>query len=109
MPDDFKPTPRKGDRRRLHRRAKIIAVALERRSGEDRRVLPERRRDTPVMFSPEETALVRAQVLDSAAEVRCPRCGGSLTLGPTIKEGEETVREVRCSACHRTVLLTEVS
>ena len=86
-----------------------MAVALERRGGEDRRVLPDRRRDTPAMFSPEETAQVRAQILEPGTETRCPRCGGSLTIGPTTTEGEETVREVRCSVCHRGVLLIEIS
>jgi len=110
VPDAFKPTPRKRNRRGPPpRRERIIAVALERRIGKDRRVLPDRRRDTPAMFSPEETAQVRAQILESGTEARCPRCGGSLTVGPTTTTGEESVREVRCSACHRGVLLIAVS
>ncbi len=60
MPDKPPKTtkqPRKGERRGPQRRVRTLAVAMHRRTRGNRRVLPDRRRDTPALFSPKETAL----------------------------------------------------
>ncbi len=98
----------KGERRGPERRVRTLAVAIDRRTRGDRRVLPDRRRDTPALFSPEETARVREMVLKADVQFVCPRCGGSLTIGTQTAQAEGTVCEVRCSTCRRGAMLLDL-
>ncbi len=111
MPDTSPKTLKQrgnGERRGPQRRVRTMAVAMDRRTRGNRRVLPDRRRDTPALFSPEETARVREMVLKSDVQFVCPRCGGSLTIGTQIAQAEGTLREVRCSTCRRGAMLLDL-
>ncbi len=72
-------------------------------------MLPDRPRDTPALFSPEETARVREMVLKADVQFACPRCGGSLTIGAQTTQAEDTVREVSCSTCRRVAMLLDLA
>jgi hypothetical protein len=91
---------RKGDRR-----------ARERRAIVDRRCLPDRRasrraaRETPATYSNQEARTLKAKILKGDRPV-CPRCSRSLCIGPAIPMlGGDLVREVRCKACRRSVMV----
>ena len=90
--------------------------AVERRVGErrasvDRRCLPDRRvdrlaaRETPATYSNQEARTIKAAILEGDRPV-CPRCYGYLCIGPAIPMlGGDRVREVRCKACRRSVMV----
>ena len=99
---------RKAERRGADRRVASVPVAADRRIAGDRRERTDRRRDTPVVYSRDEAAGIRKMVLQDQRQLVCPRCGGSLTLGASVKRAEGSVREVRCSTCHRSVMFRGV-
>jgi hypothetical protein len=77
----------------------------DRRSGFDRRTPRREMRDTPATFSPDEARVIRARVL-SGRGTTCPRCEGCFCFGPPVLlAGGGAVQEVRCSVCHRSVML----
>jgi hypothetical protein len=83
----------------------------ERRTGVDRRCLPDRRadrlaaRETPATYSNQEARTIKAAILESERPT-CPRCHGFLCIGPAIPMlGGDRVREVRCKACRRSVMV----
>ncbi len=98
---------RKSDRRGRDRRVASAPVAVDRRK-DHRRHLTDRRRDTPTVYSREESLRIREMLVGSVAELACPRCGGSLTLGTLIERDEGPLREVGCSTCRRSVFLTDI-
>ncbi|HEY2807039.1 MAG TPA: hypothetical protein VGI92_14365 [Gemmatimonadales bacterium] len=65
-------------------------------------------RVTDAPYGAEETRAIIAQVKDGATG-KCPRCGGSLELGPPVKSTPSlfTVVMVRCPTCRRAVFAGE--
>ncbi len=90
--------------------------AVERRVGErrtsvDRRCLPDRRvdrlaaRETPATYSNQEARTIKAAILEGDRPM-CPRGHGWLCVGAAIPMlGGDGVREVRCKACLRSVMV----
>ena len=83
----------------------------ERRTGVARRCLPDRRadrlaaRETPATYSNQEARTIKASILEGDRPM-CPRCYGSLCMGQAIPMlGGDRVREVRCKACRRSVMV----
>ncbi len=83
----------------------------ERRTGVDRRCLPDRRadrlaaRETPATYANQEARTIKAAFLEGDRPT-CPRCHGSLCIGPAIPMlGRDRVREVRCKECRRSVMV----
>jgi CheY-like chemotaxis protein len=107
---------RAGDERRKRDRRSLAGAAPterrradrrcdERRDTPDRRVAQNRRRgrrrrETPTPYSPEEMSDLRARFA-GPGPVRCPACGGTFTLGPGRRRGNEVARRVMCLACGR--------
>jgi CheY-like chemotaxis protein len=105
---------RNGERRRRDRRSKVKESASERRAGrdrrdrdrravEDRRTAQSRRRgrrrmESPIPFTAEQVADLRAQFA-VPGPVSCPACGGAFTLGPSRRRGDQTPRRVACLGC----------
>src|SRR5262245_19118790 len=89
-----------GDRRRA-----------DRRSRKDRRVLAGRRftdrqRSTPAPYSSAQLMPIREILSHLGTQAACPECGGMLNVGPLTSRFGTAVREVRCQACFRAVVLT---
>jgi tRNA(Ile2) C34 agmatinyltransferase TiaS len=97
----------------------VVAVATERRKGEDRRRGDRRsgherrgnfmeshsdRRPTPIPYSREETIRLRQAIQEGHAT--CPSCGGVVTPGPEIPRGNGVAREYRCQKCKRGVMIS---
>lgn len=102
------------ERRSKERRSGSSEVPDERRGEGDRRdrydrreMLLDRRRGTPEQFILEHVVWIREALHNAETEVECPRCGGDLLLGPTIKRGAKSVREIHCTACRHRVVLPE--
>ena len=103
------------ERRAKDRRSDSQEVPEDRRGEEDRRdrydrreMLLDRRRGTPEQFILEHVVWIREALHNAETEVECPRCGGDLLLGPPIKRGTKSVREIHCTACRHRVLLPDV-
>ncbi len=114
------------DRRHEDRDAAKKAVATERRKGKERRSgehpqpkaadrrspksrrRRERRSTTPVPYSPEQHAELRARFA-SPGPVTCPVCGGRFTLGPARREGDKVERLVLCMGCRRGTVVDDAS
>ena len=102
------------ERRRGDRRTAEKASTSERRKGKDRRETDRRgdgerraaqsrrrgrrRMESPIPYTAEQVAQVRAQFA-VPGPVNCPACGGAFTLGPARRRGEETPRRVACLGC----------
>ena len=116
---------RSGEDRRVSERRGLHVVqmvgqrsGIERRSGyerrgPERRELPDRRtvapRATPATYSASEAARIRRMALEGDRPILCPRCNGALIFGPPVPpEGEDALRELHCSACHRSVMVRVV-
>lgn len=61
--------------------------------------------DTPVTYSGDEAARIRALATRLETPLLCPRCGSELDLGPRIRRRERTLQEASCPTCHRCVML----
>jgi hypothetical protein len=103
------------DRRHGERRQQDLEVANERRSmgerrdGIDRRVmLLDRRRRTSEPYTQRHAEQIRAMVLHPEAGASCPRCDGSLLLGPPVSRDDGIAREVRCTRCRHSVVITKL-
>ena len=104
------------ERRTKGRRSSSGDVTEDRREQDDRRerydrreMLLDRRRGTPEQFILEHVVWIREALHKAETAVECPRCGGDLLLGPSIKRGTMSVREIHCTACRHRVLLPDVS
>jgi DNA-directed RNA polymerase subunit RPC12/RpoP len=102
------------ERRAKDRRNSSEDVTDDRRGREDRRdrydrreMLLDRRRGTPEQFILEHVVWIREALHNTETEVECPRCGGDLLLGPLIKRGTRSVREIHCTRCRHRVLLPD--
>jgi CheY-like chemotaxis protein len=109
------------DRRRGERRRTSRAVVHDRRSPlerrrairrgvVDRRFITTRRRglrrrDTPTPFTTEELVGVRA-AFSHPGPTTCPHCGGPFMLGRPRRRGADVVRQVRCTGCGKTAVIT---
>lgn len=88
------------DRRSGDRRLRQIETGTDRRRGKDRRG-GERRVQTYDKFSRSDAMVIAEMVRDASAAAACPRCKGSLRLGPAFSlDGIET-RGVHCTPCRR--------
>jgi DNA-directed RNA polymerase subunit RPC12/RpoP len=103
------------ERRTSERRSSSGGVNDDRRGDDDRRdrydrreMLLDRRRGTPEQFIREHVEWIREALRNAETEVACPRCEGDLLLGPPIRRGAKSVREVHCTACRHRVLLPDV-
>jgi len=101
------------ERRQKDRRTSSQHVVEERRSdtnrrsGSDRRVmLLDRRRRTSEPYALQHAELIRAMLLDPDITAACPRCDGPLLLGQPVPKGDGFVREVRCTKCRHSVLIS---
>ena len=100
------------ERRRAERRASSVDAATERRSPEDRRegdrriMLLDRRRRLSEPYAQQHAERIREMLLKSQGEVDCPRCRGGLLLGPPQKRGTTIAREVLCTSCRHSVVIT---
>ncbi len=80
----------------------------DRRSGEERRVDPDRRQQSSSGFTPEEAERIRDMVLNPTGDVACPRCDGTLLLGPLTSSASGNEREVRCTSCRGSVTIGDL-
>lgn len=114
--DRRSPIPRRKAEERRHgeRRSKEEQAAAERRNGKDRRATDRRgaedrrakqsrrrgrrRMESPIPFTAEQVAQLRAQFA-APGPVNCPACGGAFTLGPARRRGDQTARRVACLGC----------
>jgi DNA-directed RNA polymerase subunit RPC12/RpoP len=100
------------ERRGTERRAGSADVDTERRDPEgrrhgDRRVtLLDRRRKISEPYAQQHAERIREMLLNSVGDVGCPRCGGRLLLGPRELRGSTTAREVLCTSCRHSVVIT---
>ncbi len=93
------------DRRSTDRR---VSVVEDRRSGVPRR-RRERRRSTPVPFTPAQLAELR-QRFSAPGIVTCPACGGRFTLGPMTRPGGGPMeRLVLCLGCGRGTVVEDAA
>lgn len=91
----------RSDRRRTERRGRI-----DRRIRSSRRLGPARG-TTPVPYSPQEAAELRARFV-AGGPVTCPACGSRFTLGP-LAHGGGTERLVLCQGCGRAAVVSHAS
>jgi hypothetical protein len=103
------------ERRHCERRQANLGVATERRnvgerrSNTDRRVmLLDRRRRISEPYAQRHAEQIRSMVVNPGAGASCPRCDGNLLLGPTISRNDGFAREVRCTNCRHSVVITQL-
>ncbi|UCG86108.1 MAG: hypothetical protein JSW71_19730 [Gemmatimonadota bacterium] len=103
------------ERREAERRAATSGSETDRRSNDDRRaggdrrvMLLDRRRSISYPYAHQHAEQIRAMLLTPDASVICPRCNGDLLLGPTESRGSHTSREVRCTHCRHSVVITDL-
>ena len=115
--DDFRASGDRRDfqeRRKTDRRVARLFVETERRDenrrGEsDRRVvLTDRRRRNSEIFSRTDAHRISEMILHPSVEVECPQCGGRLLLGPMMPRAVTTAREVHCTACRRSIVISNL-
>jgi hypothetical protein len=93
------------DRRQRERRKAELPVSLDRRRGterrrlRDRRALGDRRRPPAAQFSWEHTRMIHQMLAVPGPPVACPRCRGTLMLGPVNARDGLSLREVLCTGC----------
>lgn len=101
------------ERRQRDRRVVNVPVpferrtGLERRRGSDRRMVRDRRLPSAAQFSWDETRTIQGMLLHPQSEVACPRCDGSLLLGPPESHGGVSTREVHCTGCRNSVVIVD--
>ena len=100
------------ERRSAERRAERADVATERRDPENRRkgdrrvMLLDRRRRITEPYAQQHAESIREMLLKSEREGDCPRCRGGLLLGPPQSRGTTIAREVLCTRCRHRVVIT---
>ncbi len=87
------------DRRARHRRWHGRRLNKFDRRVADRRGIPQ------TAYTSQEMEQIRRSI--STSPLPCPRCKGTLTLGPSVPRVSRTAREVRCSSCRRSVEFTD--
>jgi DNA-directed RNA polymerase subunit RPC12/RpoP len=92
---------RSGDERRASERRNVKAL----REILGGRILADAPIDTPVTYSRDEAAKIRAQVDSAADPIICPRCGQPLKGGPPISRRDDVIRELVCPDCRRCVMV----
>lgn len=113
--EDLRRSERRGKRERRtgERRVIDLPVEQERRRGEDRRgaaerrLLADRRLPPAAQFSWTHTMQIQAMMARPSEGAACPRCGGSLLLGPPEVRAGVTTREVLCTGCRRSAAIVE--
>ena len=125
-PERFKQDRRSGAERRsgAQRRidedrrggiGKVIDLVVEaerrrrtdRRAKRDRRDRKERRQPPGDQYSWKDTVRIHRMIADPSEEAVCPRCSGSLLLGPLEFIEGVTTREVHCTGCRYSVAILE--
>lgn len=103
--DRRSPVPRRnGDEPRgEEQRREAKQPSPDRRAGKDRRAAQSRRRgrrrmESPIPYTSDQVAQVRAQFA-VPGPVSCPACGGAFTLGPARRRGDQAPRRVACLGC----------
>ena len=62
---------------------------------------------TAVPFSPHDVDRIRESMLSPGARIACPQCNAELTSDPIAGGGSiETVWEIRCVPCARSLLVS---
>jgi hypothetical protein len=79
----------------------------ERRAKADRRTRVDRRKPPAAQYSWTDTLKIQKMVDDPSREVVCPRCGGTLLLGPLEFAEGVTTCEVHCTACRYSVAILQ--
>ena len=79
----------------------------DRRAKRDRRVQKERRCPHTDQFSWKDTVRIHQMLADQSQEAACPRCSGTLLLGPLEFTEGVTTREVHCTGCRYSVAVLE--
>ena len=79
----------------------------DRRAKRDRRAREERRHPCVTQFSWKDTVRIHQMVADPSREAACPRCDGTLLLGPLEFTEGVTTREVHCTGCRYSVAILE--
>jgi len=112
--EDLRKSERRGskERRRKERRVIDLPVEQERRQGgerraEIRRAQRDRRAPPAAQFSWTHTMQIQAMLARPSDGAACPRCGGSLLLGPPEERAGVTTREVLCTGCRRSAAIVE--
>ncbi len=76
--------------------------------GSERRVvLTDRRHPTSEQYSNKDAERIRDMILDPNGVV-CPQCQGDLLLGRVATQHDMTGRQVHCTSCRRSVIITVV-
>ena len=88
-----------GDRRGGERRTVDDRRAYERRRGR-------RRRETPFPYTAEHVAAIQKAHATPRVRPTCPLCGGAFSLGRVRRRGSDLVRQVRCTSCGKTAVVT---
>ncbi len=96
------------DRRNVSGDPLPSSVAFERRSGQDRRIVNDRRWGHSAPYSPGDTLLIHEMLMNPRLEVACPQCDGYLMLGPPMSNDGDKVRRVHCTSCRRNVTVPDL-
>jgi hypothetical protein len=103
------------ERRQAERRQATLEVPDERRdmgnrrSGVDRRImLLDRRRRISEPYAQRHAEVIREMVTHPGTGASCPRCEGNLLLGPPVSRDDGLAREVRCTNCRHSVVITQL-
>ncbi|UCD23123.1 MAG: hypothetical protein JSW51_08645 [Gemmatimonadota bacterium] len=100
------------ERRNSDRRAKSADIEEDRRSPDDRRkgdrriMLLDRRRRISEPYAQQHAESIREMLLKPEGKIQCPRCRGALLLGPPVLRGDVLAREVLCTSCRHSVVIT---
>ena len=102
-----------GERRKDARRMDTVPVDTNRRLESDRRLVGQRRgygdrrRQSVAQFSWEQCEVIRQMMAHPGRGVACPRCSGSLLMGPRETHAEVNMQEVHCTGCRHSVVLVD--
>jgi hypothetical protein len=100
------------ERRRQDRRSRTTEVTRDRRGTGDRRkgdrriMLLDRRRKIAEPYAQQHAESIRKMLLTPDGTVDCPRCHGPLLLGPARLRGGTVAREVLCTSCRHSIVIT---
>lgn len=61
--------------------------------------------DTPVTYSAEDAARLRARFASGEGALVCPLCEGPLLVGPPFERRGRTMTELYCRDCQRCVMI----
>ena len=73
----------------------------------ERDMPPAESQQTAVPFSPHDVDRIRESMLSPGAKIVCPQCNAELTTDPIAGGGSiETVWEIRCVPCARSLVIS---